>query len=81
MAENELSLVDEESDNKAKFEVRDVHHEDEKFTGVNRRIAQRRSGMDRRTGLRWEPDKDNRRSGSDRRESENDKDMWDRRDF
>ena len=49
---------------------------DEEWDGPERRIEQdeRRSGIDRRTGIRWEPGKDDRRSGTDRRRSR--QDVW-----
>jgi hypothetical protein len=42
--------------------------------GAERRIFNRRSGIDRRTMLRWEPTKDDRRQGIGRREDDQ---LWD----
>ena len=42
--------------------------------GPERRKFVRRSGIDRRTMLRWEPDKDDRRQGTGRREDDQ---LWD----
>lgn len=43
-----------------------------KYTGPERRIAQRRIKVDRREMIRFEPDKEPRRSGIDRRKH----DIW-----
>jgi hypothetical protein len=40
------------------------------YAGPERRIFNRRSGIDRRTMLRWEPTKDDRRQGTGRREDD-----------
>lgn len=52
--------------------------EDEPYTGPERRKAQRRKSVDRRESVRFEPEKDPRRSGKDRRSSK--QDLWDKRD-
>lgn len=53
---------------------------DEKpYNGPERRKEQRRKSADRRDEIRFEPDKEPRRSGKDRRK--NQQDIWDRRDF
>ena len=52
---------------------------DSQYTGKNRRRGERRSGHDRREMIRFEPDKEDRRSHEDRRESN--QDIWKRRDF
>ena len=44
------------------------------YAGPKRREFVRRSGIDRRTMLRWEPDKDDRRQGTGRREEDQ---VWD----
>ncbi len=44
------------------------------YAGPERRIFNRRSGIDRRTMLRWEPTKDDRRQGTGRREDDQ---LWD----
>ncbi len=44
------------------------------YAGPERRIFNRRSGIDRRTMLRWEPTKDDRRQGIGRREDDQ---LWD----
>ncbi len=44
------------------------------YAGADRRIFNRRSGIDRRTMLRWEPSKDDRRDGTGRREEDQ---IWD----
>ena len=40
------------------------------YAGPERRIFNRRSGIDRRTMLRWEPTKDDRRQDTGRREDD-----------
>ena len=57
----------------------DPHTEDEPYTGPERRKGQRRETVDRRENLRYEPEKEPRRSGKDRRRSTHD--LWDRRDI
>lgn len=52
--------------------------EDEPYSGPERRKTQRRKSVDRRESVRFEPDKDPRRTGKDRRSSK--QDLWDRRD-
>lgn len=47
-------------------------------SNVDRRIEQRRKKKDRRTLIRYEPEKSPRRSGQDRRRTT--PDLWDRRD-
>jgi hypothetical protein len=49
------------------------------YSGPDRRIEQRRKAIDRRDMIRFEPEKNPRRSGSDRRKVG--KDEWDRRDI
>ncbi len=44
------------------------------YAGPERRIFNRRSGIDRRTMLRWEPTKDDRRQDTGRREDDQ---LWD----
>jgi hypothetical protein len=46
--------------------------------GIERRNEQRRKKKDRRTLIRYEPEKSPRRSGQDRRRTT--PDLWDRRD-
>lgn len=53
--------------------------DDKPYTGPERRREQRRKLPDRRKMIRFEPDKDPRRSGKDRRKTN--QDLWDRRDF
>ena len=52
---------------------------DQPYTGPERRKSQRRKNPDRREGVRFEPDKEPRRSRTDRRRSKGD--LWERRDF
>ena len=61
---------------KAQFEVRDVgtgasagdsNDGKQKYMGVERRRANRRTGVDRRTEVRFEPGKDDRRKNWGRR--------------
>ena len=47
-------------------------NKDQPYTGPDRRKEHRRKGGDRRSEVRYEPDKDDRRSGHDRR-----KGVWD----
>ncbi len=69
---------------KAKFEVRDVDtgssnpmkKEGKKYMGVERRRENRRSGMDRRTDVRFEPSKDDRRKNHGRRHDDNSPQFW-----
>lgn len=50
------------------------------YNGPERRLEQRRQGHDRRQAIRFEPDKEPRRSGKDRRT--HGKSIWDgREDF
>jgi hypothetical protein len=44
------------------------------YAGPERRKFVRRAGTDRRTMLRWEPSKDDRRQGTGRREDDQ---LWD----
>jgi len=53
--------------------------DDPPYTGPESRKEQRRKANDRRTMIRYEPDKDNRRSGKNRRKTN--KDIWKDRDF
>jgi hypothetical protein len=39
------------------------------YVGLDRRRAKRRTGDERRAKMRYEPDKENRRSGKDRRKA------------
>ena len=55
------------------------HMQDEPYTGPERRIEQRRKTVDRRDSIRFELDKEPRRSGKDRRRSI--QDLWERRDI
>ena len=50
------------------------------YSGPERRKGERRKNPDRRTDIRFEPDKLPRRSGKDRRRSGN-QDIWERRDI
>lgn len=50
----------------------------EPYTGPERRKGERRKTPDRRNSVRFEPDKEPRRKGGDRRRSE--RDLWERRD-
>lgn len=69
---------------KAKFEVKDVGTGSsspsgkggKKYMGVERRRTDRRSGMDRRTDVRFEPGKDDRRKNRGRREDDNTPQFW-----
>lgn len=49
------------------------------YTGPDRRLEVRRKHVDRRDMIRFEPEKDPRRSGHDRRKGLNDD--WERRDI
>ncbi len=49
------------------------------YSGADRRIVVRRKEVDRRDLIRFEPSKDPRRSGKDRRKTL--KDDWERRDI
>ncbi len=49
------------------------------YSGPDRRQAERRMSIDRRDMIRFEPEKDPRRSGNDRRKGLND--TWERRDI
>ncbi|MFV2060594.1 MAG: hypothetical protein ACC653_07900 [Gammaproteobacteria bacterium] len=49
------------------------------YSGPDRRIAARRKEIDRREMIRFEPSKDPRRTGQDRRKTLNDD--WERRDI
>lgn len=65
------SLKDEGArmtDEKSKFDI------DDGYRGPERRVLQRRSGHDRRDMIRFEPGKEDRRSGKDRRRP---KSVWD----
>ncbi|WP_133300630.1 hypothetical protein [Seongchinamella sediminis] len=65
---------------RAQFEVRDVGSAsggadtggNKKYMGVERRRAHRRTGMDRRTDVRFEPGKDDRRQNHGRRHDDED---------
>jgi len=69
---------------KAKFEVRDVSPGSsnpgqgggKKYMGQERRRTQRRSGIDRRTEVRFEPGKDDRRENFGRRADDNTPKFW-----
>ncbi len=69
---------------KAKFEVRDVSVGSssgdvaggKKYMGPERRRDNRRSGMDRRTDVRFEPSKDDRRQNHGRRHDDNSPHFW-----
>ncbi len=50
------------------------------YNGPERRKGERRKNPDRRTEIRFEPDKLPRRSGKDRRQKGN-RDIWERRDL
>ncbi len=47
-----------------------------KYMGQERRKTNRRSGIDRRTMVRFEPGKDDRRENHGRREDDNCPDFW-----
>ncbi len=47
-----------------------------KYMGKERRKENRRSGIDRRTMVRFEPGKDDRRESHGRREEDNTPDFW-----
>lgn len=47
-----------------------------KYMGVERRKTNRRSGIDRRTMVRFEPGKDDRRLNHGRREDDNCPEFW-----
>jgi len=49
------------------------------YNGPERRLDSRRKSVDRRDMIRFEPEKDPRRSGNDRRKTGSD--QWDRRDI
>jgi len=49
------------------------------YSGPDRRYEERRKAMDRRDMIRFEPEKDPRRTGNDRRKGLNDK--WELRDI
>jgi len=53
--------------------------EDAPYTGPERRVEQRRKNTDRRESIRFELEKEPRRSGKDRRRSI--EDLWERRDI
>jgi hypothetical protein len=55
------------------------HMEDAPYTGPERRAEQRRKTSDRRESIRFELEKEPRRSGKDRRRSI--QDLWERRDI
>lgn len=57
----------------------DKDPEDKTYKGPERRHGERRSGHDRRELIRFEPDKEDRRSHIDRRESK--RDIWKDRDL
>lgn len=54
--------------------------EKEEYTGPERRKEERRKNTDRRDMMRFEPTKNPRRSGKDRRKTGGKDDMWDGRD-
>lgn len=66
------------SETVSRFEARDpstVHYivdsrGERRYTGPERRIANRRSGKDRRTEIRFEPSKENRRKNWGRRQDD-----------
>ena len=53
---------------------------EEEYAGPERRKGERRKNTDRRTLMRFEPTKEPRRSGKDRRKSGGKGDMWEGRD-
>ncbi|MFV8818047.1 hypothetical protein [Haliea sp. E17] len=69
---------------KAIFEVRDLDpgtssaevKDGKKYMGIERRKQNRRSGMDRRTDVRYEPGKDDRRKDHGRRHDDNGPQFW-----
>ncbi len=70
---------------KAVFEVRDVdpgsssptcQDGEKKYMGPERRRNTRRSGKDRRTDVRFEPGKDDRRKNYGRRHDDNGPQFW-----
>ncbi len=60
--ELELEPLEKKSDKTDKPAVEELRYE-----GPERRVAQRRSGHDRRTAVRYEPDKADRRRRQERR--------------
>lgn len=54
--------------------------DEKEYDGVDRRKEERRKKTDRRDMMRFEPTKDPRRSGKDRRKIKGKNDMWDGRD-
>lgn len=69
---------------KAKFDSRDVSigsssptdKGGKKYMGIERRKVNRRSGLDRRTEVRFEPGKDDRRKNHGRRADDNTPEFW-----
>lgn len=65
---------------RAQFEIRDVGTDasgsgaagDKKYMGMERRSEHRRTGIDRRTDVRFEPGKDDRRKNHGRRHDDED---------
>lgn len=72
------------SDKKARFEARDVasreYVADEdgelKYTGPERRKSNRRTNKDRRTEVRFDPTKQDRRKNQGRRKDDNTPKFW-----
>lgn len=60
----------------SKKSVFKLPEDDENYPGPEHRVVQRRSGHDRREMVRFELDKEDRRSGKDRRKP---KSVWDDR--
>ena len=54
--------------------------DENEYTGPERRKGERRKQKDRRELMRFEPNKDPRRSGKDRRKSQGSQDVWEGRD-
>ena len=54
--------------------------DEEIYTGPERRKGERRKNKDRREMMRFEPSKDPRRSGKDRRKTAGKGDLWEGRD-
>ena len=54
--------------------------DEQEYTGPERRKGERRKNKDRRDMMRFEPTKEPRRSGKDRRKSAGKGDMWEGRD-
>ena len=69
---------------RAQFEARDLspcaisidRSADKKYLGVERRNANRRCGLERRTDVRFEPGKEDRRQNNGRRDDDGTATFW-----